>query len=229
MNQRRSEEVQGCLRAAAALPLAALRELDSGDEDQGPEPHAQQQITQPSSPFAAEQQRRRGTAWLWNGTVRVSAPREAHRMGVFERELLLSGCFDLVGQLTKTLWRGEGLLTPEGFAALGGKPYTWDVGGGAPKGGEEGPRLEGIAGEVGAGRGSGPALAGLLRAHWPQLLLDEAEGGHAGAAAWRRLAETAAREESGLLREVSGAGREGHGPTFEETHRGLRRLRSTSQ
>ncbi len=37
----------------------------------------------------------------------------------------------------------------------------------------------------------GHALAGVLRRHWPQLLLDEGEGGHAGAAAWRRMVEAA--------------------------------------
>ncbi len=47
---------------------------------------------------------------------------------------------------------------------------------------------------------SGPALAGLLRAHWPRLLLDKGEGGHAGAAAWRRLAETAEAAEEGQQR-----------------------------
>ncbi len=31
----------------------------------------------------------------------------------------------------------------------------------------------------------------VLRRHWPQLLLDEGEGGHAGAAAWRRMVEAA--------------------------------------
>ncbi len=54
---------------------------------------------------------------------------------------------------------------------------------------------EDVLDELPRAASSGPALAGLLRAHWPQLLLDEGEGGHGGAVAWRRLAEAAAAVE----------------------------------